>query len=255
MAFQKEQPKQQPNLYQNIPTDGNLLPLSIPFSKNKITTILFAITVLLFAAHLVSYLIRPSLGADVSEMLDSLFNMSRENNFPTYFSAFLLLLAGLLLFAIQVLMRAQNNKWQLHWRLLGFVLFFLSLDEAVQIHERLTKVSGQAFEHFNLVYLSFAWVIPYTLLFLIVAVFFARFVFALPARTRNLMMAAGILFIGGALGFEYLEGHEVKTNGFSFNYWLMITLEEMLEMWGVIILIYALLDYLQSAKAQFYIRH
>ena len=125
-----------------------------------------------------------------------------------------------------------------------------SLDEAVQIHERLTKLTASKFTFLDSAFLTFAWVIPYTILFLVVAVSLFKFVLALPKRTRNLFIVSGVLFIGGALGFEFIESYVVSQDGFNQVYWWLATVEEVMEITGVIVLIYALLDYINTSKIQ-----
>ena len=215
---------------------------------NKLVQLLGTLTGLLLLAHLASYFVQPYVGSELAQSLDSLFNLSRENNFPSYFSAILLLIAALLFYFTHRSVKQAEGKWQHHWWLLSLVMVFLSVDEAVQLHERLTTISGQLFTQLDIGFFSFAWVIPYTILFLIVGAYFLRFVLTLANRTRNLFIAAGLFYVGGALGFEFLEGQEVYNNGHTHTYWLMITVEELMEMTGVIILIYALLDHLKKLK-------
>ena len=90
-----------------------------------------------------------------------------------------------------------------------------------------------------------AWIIPYALLFIGIAVYFMRFIHHLPGRTRRLFMISCAVYVFGALGFELFESH------FYMNYeedhlyiWLIHTGQELLEIFGIIIFIYALLDYL-----------
>lgn len=218
----------------------------LDLSKQKIAIVLFLITALVVVAHVIVYFLQQVLSPAVWDSLDGLFNLSRENNFPTYFSAFLLVVAGLLARILYLYKKKAGSTYSMQWLLLSFVFIFLSLDEAVQIHERLTKISGEQFKFLNSGFLSFAWVIPYTVLFLVVAVYFARFVFALPKRTRNLFLASGVLYIGGALGFEFVEGYVFNRYGFNVVYWMLATIEEVMEMTGVILVIYAMLDYLQA---------
>lgn len=218
------------------------------FSIKKVIILLFAITSLLLIMHIFVYSLQSFLPQSLYEPLDGLFNLSRENNFPTYFSAFLLLFSGLLALVIYLYQMEVKARFRLQWMVLGLVLIFLSLDEAVQIHERLTKFTAPRFAFLDSAFVTFAWVIPYTILFLVVGVYFLRFVWALPNRTRNLFFASGVLFIGGALGFEFIESYVVSKNGFNQVYWWLSTVEEVMEIAGVIVLIYALLDFMQSLK-------
>jgi hypothetical protein len=67
----------------------------------------------------------------------------------------------------------------------------------------------------------------------------------LPARTRRLFLAAGAIFVAGAIGVEAVSGMQASLHGEqNLTYHLVITVEELLEMTGIVIFIYALLDYI-----------
>ena len=58
-------------------------------------------------------------------------------------------------------------------------------------------------------------------------------------------MVAATLFIGGAIGIELVGGRYVELHGReNVTYSMIATLEESLEMAGVIVFIYALLKYI-----------
>ncbi|MTI21386.1 hypothetical protein E1176_10175 [Fulvivirga sp. RKSG066] len=77
---------------------------------------------------------------------------------------------------------------------------------------------------------------------------YIQFVFKLPKKTKKRIIIAAILFIGGAMGLEMLGGNHAYNHGREgLTYAVLYTLEESLEMLGVIVLIYALLTF-QSEK-------
>ncbi|MCO5723344.1 hypothetical protein [Robiginitalea marina] len=58
------------------------------------------------------------------------------------------------------------------------------------------------------------------------------------------MVVSGIIYVSGAIGIELLEGREAVTHGFeSPGFKVLYTLEESLEMGGLILFLYALLSY------------
>ena len=90
----------------------------------------------------------------------------------------------------------------------------------------------------------FAWIIPGAGFAIAVALYFRGFLFSLEARTRNLIIASGAIFVSGAIGVEMLEGIIVPTLGVgSIDYTAAEMLEEGLEMCGVVLVLYALTDY------------
>jgi hypothetical protein len=97
----------------------------------------------------------------------------------------------------------------------------------------------------------FAWVIPYALAVLVIGVLYLRFVWSLAARTRALFICAGSVYLAGALGFESVGGWYFSLHGEieDLTYSLLVAAEEFLEMSGIILFIYALLDYLRDQLA------
>jgi hypothetical protein len=80
---------------------------------------------------------------------------------------------------------------------------------------------------------------------MIVALSYLKFFFNLPPRTRIQFFTAAAVFVGGAIGVEILGGYYAKSHGEgNFQFSMFSTVEEGLEMAGVIVLINALLNYL-----------
>ncbi len=120
----------------------------------------------------------------------------------------------------------------------------MAADEALVLHERLIKPMRAYLgdDAYGIFY--FAWVVPYIAVIGILAPFFLAFLLRLPARTRLAFCAAAILYLGGAIGFELVEGRFVELHGArNLTYSVLTTIEESLEMAGVIIFIWALLDF------------
>jgi len=78
------------------------------------------------------------------------------------------------------------------------------------------------------------------------AVAYAPFVARLDARTRRLFVVSGALFVGGALGMEFVQGWHDGLYGRDGTTALITTVEEVLEMSGVTVFVYALLARLGS---------
>lgn len=134
--------------------------------------------------------------------------------------------------------------------MLGLVFLFLTLDEAVQIHEQTMVVVHYLLPGLPST-LASAWVIPYALLALAAGLYFLKFVLKLPSRTRNLFILAGGIFVLGALGLEVAESYFYDNYGAAHIFSLSVfTLQELLEMIGVTLFIYALLDYISSYHQQ-----
>ena len=92
-----------------------------------------------------------------------------------------------------------------------------------------------------------SWVVPAGILVAILAVAFSGFLWRLPRRTRVLIAGSGCLYVGGALGVESVGGYFAETAGTDrLGYSILTTVEELLEMVGVVVFVYALLLHLRA---------
>ncbi len=177
--------------------------------------------------------------------LIQVLNVNRESSLPAWYSSGLLLLAAALL-AVNAALHRQE-RYARHWAGLAAIFLYLSADEAAAIHEEFTDPLQTALNTSG--YLSFAWVIAGAAFVLVVGVLYARFVLHLPPATRRGMIAAAVLYVGGALVIESISANQWELDGgSSLLYSAIGTLEELCEMLGVIVLIYTLLAYLEQRQ-------
>lgn len=95
--------------------------------------------------------------------------------------------------------------------------------------------------------LYFAWVIPGAIFVGACLLVYVKFLSDLPAKTRGMFLIAGTLYVGGAMGMELLGGYHTELYGLeNMPYVLITTFEELLEMLGIAVFIYALLSYISS---------
>lgn len=173
-----------------------------------------------------------------------LFYVNEERNIPTYFSVLLLLTAALLLGFITALTGSREESHGSKWAVLSFGFLFMAYDEAFKVHEKLHTPMRQVLGDSDLGIFYFSWVIPGIIIVLVLAVFFLKFLWHLPAKTRLRFLVAGFLYVGGAIGVELVGGHHAELHGEqSFGYSMIVTVEESLEMAGLIVFIWALLNY------------
>jgi hypothetical protein len=173
------------------------------------------------------------------------FYIDYEANVPTWFSSLLLGTAGLLLALIAAVKLGHWATWSLHWLALSILLLMLSADEIAGFHELPIDPMRATFHTRGLLY--YGWVVPGAALVLIVSAALARFLAHLPRSTRRWMISAGLVFVGGAIGVEMLSGAAADAWGEeSFTYAMIVTVEEALEMLGVILLLHALVDYIHA---------
>lgn len=230
----------------------------VDLSPRKVTRLLIVVMLnLVLASSVGSFLNHISIeGYLLREARDSfvrLFSLDGEANIPAWYSSSLLLLASMLLGIIGLAKKRLDDRYALHWGALSLIFLFLSLDEAAIIHEMSIKPLRILFHTGGLLY--YAWVVPGAAAVFIVGLAYLRFLAALPARTRLLFLVAGTLFLGGSLGMESLSGQHAESYGKgNLGYHLIITIEESLEMSGVIAFLHALLCYVGSHLEQIGIR-
>ncbi len=172
-----------------------------------------------------------------------LFDLDTERNIPTWYSASALLFCAILLMIISFAKKGLHDRYVFHWRLLSGIFLFLSMDELVGLHERLIEPLQVTFRASGIFF--FAWVIPGAAFVLIVLLTYLKFLTDLPARIRRLFLLAGTTYISGALLLEMLGAPIwAAYGGNNVAAVALTTVEEFLEMVGVVMFVYALLTYL-----------
>lgn len=173
-----------------------------------------------------------------------LANINREANIPTWYATALLLAAALLLLVITLSHRASGKQY-VAWAGLTAIFAYISMDEAGTIHEKLTPILQEQLELTGFFY--FGWVVVGIAVALIVGLLYLPFVWRLPSHVRRWFIVAGVLYVGGALVVESISANLWFLNsGTSLRFSAVGTLEEWMEMVGVITLIYALLQYIRT---------
>lgn len=172
-----------------------------------------------------------------AESVVSLFSLSYEENVPTYFSAVLLFACAVAAGVIAV----ARPPFRLHWWGIAVVAAWISLDEAVELHEHL----GGTFDTSGVLY--FDWVIPATIIILALALIYVPFVRALAAPTRMRLVIAAAIYIGGALVMELPLGWWTESHGSDgLGYALIDWVEETMEMVGACLALVALVRHRQE---------
>jgi hypothetical protein len=176
-----------------------------------------------------------------------LFDLNGEQNIPTYFSASLHLFSSLLLAVITVLKRRAHDPYTRQWAVLAAGFLFMAFDEAAGLHELMERPMQELLGDRATGVFHFAWDIPGMLITIFFAGWFLKFLLHLPRKSMLLLLLAGGLFIGGAVGVELFEGRHAALHGsvnLTFDTYVLV--EETLEMVGITVFIYALLGYLEE---------
>lgn len=219
--------------------------MTISLSARQLTRIFASIVVTLVLIHVGLQVVRFSI--DDHRLMGALafFSVGADNNLPTFYSAAAILCCSGLLAAIAVAETQRGHRHRACWFGLSLIFAFLSIDEMLSIHERLEEPMSRVFGEWSFLY--YAWVVPYAVATLGVAAFYVPFLLRLPRLTAVRFVIAGSLYVGGAIGFEMIGGAiaaEIGTQ--TIPYAIAQTIEETLEMVGIVLFLRALASYAQQ---------
>jgi hypothetical protein len=197
--------------------------------------VLVALTALFCGLGLAAELLRHLAGLAHPAVL--VWSLSYEDNLPSWYASALPLLCAALL----ALVAAGETVDQTHWRLLALGFVYISIDEAISLHEML----GMLFDTEGL--LHFGWVIPAAAIVLTVGLAFIGFLRRLDRSTARRFVLAGALYVTGALLFELPLGWWTEQYGDdSPGYALIDWCEETLEFAGLTLFAATLLRRLEG---------
>ena len=218
--------------------------LSLEFDAGKLARRLSWIVLSLIAAHLAAQALVHCCGVGPRSRGVALFDLNQEDNFPSLYSGAALLLASGLL-ATAAIAERRRGRPSAAWSLLSGVFVLLATDEWMSLHEmvgshmkRVVNASG-ALHH--------PWVIPVGLLAVAMGLLYVPFLLRLPKRTRILFLASGLIYVGGAVGMEMVGGIIMdRWGGESLAHAVEVVAEESMEMFGIVLFIYAIVSYIQA---------
>ena len=218
----------------------------IPLAPGAVTQFLLRLVACLVVLSLLSQMTVYFLPeVKLAKFFAKAFNLDAEKNIPTLYSCLALLFSSLLLGAIAYAKNLDSDRYKNHWKFLSFIFLFLCLDEAGSLHEKLIEPMRSLLNATGFLY--FTWVVPIGFLVVIFLFSYSKFVFHLPVSTKKLFVAACAVYIGGGIGMELVGGYLSFTTGEGgLAYALVTTLEESLEMVGIVVFIHALISYIKT---------
>ena len=183
-----------------------------------------------------------------------MFDFGEEKNIPTWYSSATLLLCSILLATITTVKKQVGDRYTLHWGALSVIFLFLSADEAAGLHEKAADIMELSLHITPGGFIRYTWVILYGALLLVFVLATWKFLLHLPPKTRGLFVIAGFIFVGGALGMEMITAYRVDLYGVDeatlqatdLVQAVLVSVEELLEMLGVLVFLYALLSYIST---------
>ncbi|MGB7442316.1 MAG: hypothetical protein WA919_14715 [Coleofasciculaceae cyanobacterium] len=217
---------------------------TLSLSPKRIFRVLTSIVLTLIILSLIGQFAKNILGHERLFGFVQLTDVNGERNIPAWFSSSLLIFSSVLLAVITVVKKSTGARYISHWLGLSLIFLCLSMDEAISLHERTIEPLRTGLKATGLFYS--AWVLLGAGFVSLILLMYLKFIGHLPSKTRFLFILAGAMYVGGAIGVELLHGYYLELYGKDMAYALIATVEELLEMMGIVVFIYALFSYLQG---------
>lgn len=226
--------------------------MKIIISEKKVITWLILIAGILTCLSVLGQVSKFYLGHPRLFGFVYIFNLGSEGNIPTIFSTIIIFIAALITLFIFIFNK-NNNKKSLYWFLVSTIFLYLAIDEGWSIHERLILSLNYLFSdklpinYFLLIGGLFVCII--ILLFICLSL-------SLPVMIRKWLYLSIILYIMGIFTLELVSIWYVNGYGGGFILEMISTLEEVLEILGIIFFIKTFLKFLkqQSDKIELAIK-
>lgn len=172
-------------------------------------------------------------------------DLDGEGNTPAFFSSFILFCSAILFLIIGKLQEERKDRFTSYWKSLSMVFLYLSLDEAFMLHEIINNKLMSTGTFSGAFY--FPWVLAGLTFVVFLVVIYMRFFLSLSTMLKLRLFVASVLFLSGALGMEMVGGNYSYMYGEdNLEYSLITTIEESLEISGILFLIWTLVNYLKK---------
>ena len=222
--------------------------LQVRLSPSGIAKALCGILAVLVLCYAATQTLSVVLPLDPQKLPIRVFDVDAEQSLPNYFETMLLLAASVLLALFAVEARAAKRPMPLAWAALSAIFLFMSIDEAICLHESLGRLLRRTWHLTGVFY--FAWIIPYGIFALLIGAVYIRFLLRLPRPIAWWFVFSAAVYVGGAMGVEIIDGIVSQAFGDrNVAYLVLAGLEETMESLGAILFIYALLRYAAAVDA------
>ena len=222
----------------------------ILISRSSLIRFLSMFAIILIVIHTVILCIYYYIGDPDQFDFVQMFDLDMEANIPTLFSSLLFMLNAFLFYILSRKETNNKNKYNYYWLGLSALFAFLSFDESAKIHENIGDLTERFVDATG--FLHYPWVLSYSLLVVFLGIVYFRFFWSMERKLFYRFVLAAVIFLTGALGFELLGAQESSLYGTdSPLYSLYYTIEESLEMFGLIYLVSILSSMLGNVTLRF----
>jgi len=219
----------------------------IKLKTDKIISFLSFIAILLITLNTIMLVIYFYVNNPNKFNFIQMVDLDQEANLPTLFSSTILLISAFLFYLLNLKSKISQDNQHRYWIGLSIIFIFLGFDESATIHETIGDMTEQ-FVNTN-GYLHYPWVISYSVVVILLGFVYFRFFFNMEKKIFWKFVKAASIFLSGAIGLELLGAKEASLHGSdTMLYCYYYTIEESLEMFGVIYLINILLNLLKDGN-------
>lgn len=186
---------------------------------------------------------------DYVERIAHWLDVNAEASIPTWYAAVTLMSCSVLLAVIAISARRRGRPFPAQWALLSIGFALLSLEEIIGVHSQATKVLRSIISQSDGSSITYALILSALGLvgIVILVAVFGRFFLHLPRRWRVLFGIGLVTYLIGVIASDAVGDYlRAAVGDTGLPYIVILTLEEALEMIGVLIFIYALLDYVRT---------
>ena len=184
-----------------------------------------------------------------------ILSTNEESSLPTWYASIKLLGCALFIYLIYRQKSREEDRFTLHWKMLFGIMLYISIDEIATFRENIAIVLYPVINGTGI--FAHNWVLIVLPIVFVTAIFYINFLVKLPAKTRRLFVASGVLFVGGAVGFEMATAFLKSLHDYDTSQWgtqeimthlALTTVEELLEMVAISIFLYAILSYIRENR-------
>jgi len=179
-----------------------------------------------------------------AKALIRLFELDGEANLPTWFESMLFLIAA----GLSLLVSGGTPRKAFAWRLMAFALVVMSCDEVSSIHETVGIWLSHLMAAKRLY--VYAWLIPGGLVTAGLVWLTIQAMRPLDPAVRRGVALGGLIFLFGAFGLEIVEAIVDASVYGTWIFGLISSIEETLELVGLLVFIHALMGHLRDHPAE-----
>lgn len=213
----------------------NLLGNKVP---TKVLYVLLTLDIFLLLAYILILLV------DVNPLLSWQFDLDKERTISSVYSALKLFCIGFIFLLSDYWVNRHRTVSARFLTLVGIGFLFLSLDEALAIHERISRFFKPIAWYPMFQGRHGAWIPLYLMASAALLVTFRRTLVAMfrVYRLQMLIMATGVATVLiGAVGLEIISYQYLRGPDYSSLYTVQVAVEEFLEMVGTSLFLYGTL--------------